>query len=459
MEPLDPRKTNFKDTFDLLAALPDMGKLRWNSPGHRSWRDASAGALSEYFLGDRGLAGLWAEALDRFCAFWEALNKASILRIYGSGFARHLVVYGLLGRDPMAFIVRKNQLRRILILGETGTGKEAMADVVARATLEQDLLNPRGFARLSAAEFTDTLLQSELFGYKKGSHTGAKADYPGILGNLPDGGLLFLDELGEASPRFQAELLRVLQTGEYRPVGSSRPAQREFHFIAATNEDESALAAGRVLRKDLYYRIAQHVITMPPLRTLVAVEEAAHRVFKALLEHEISRFLGGRTHARAIQPDSKAAEPGPDDEAVLLSRLCGKYLAEFGFVPSRLQDVMSGYSWPGNLRECSNLLRRILSDGPDSVEEHCLAVRRQKVMAVDLPEPVKPGLPLKEALSDFERRAYMSAAAGCCTYDEVARALGVTRQTASRRMAALGIDLARKSTPEDAGSSAAPGAR
>jgi two-component system response regulator HupR/HoxA len=178
----------------------------------------------------------------------------------------------------------------------------------------------------NCAALTDTLLESELFGHKRGSFTGAFEDHVGLF-QRADGGTLFLDEIGDTSPAFQVKLLRVLQEGEVRPVGASRPVLVNVRVIAATHRDlEQDVRSGR-FREDLYYRIAGITLSVPPLR-----ERSADIL-------PIADMLLVRAAQELGRPDVRFAK---DVQANLLA-----------------------YAWPGNIRELKNEIYRAvaLSDG------------------------------------------------------------------------------------------------
>ena len=445
MRPLAATQVNLDDTFEILMALPDhSGSL--DEEELQEWCIQSARNLSAYFTdGDTELAPMWEAIIRRLLDFWWAVRKDNILLLYGGDFVRDKIVYGILGESPRASLLRANEMRRVLVLGETGTGKEVVSKLIARALVEPSVYQTEGgHVRLSAAEFTDTLLQAELFGYKRGAFTGASKDCSGILGAMPDGGVLFFDELGEASNLVQAQLLRVLQTGEYRPVGSPKVHSKRFQFIGATNVGEATLASGTQVRKDLYHRLSQHVVTLPPLRSLVTDSRRAKRVFDTMFAYELRAFSHKVRTTMSLDPSLESAR-GLDTKTRLLSMVQGNYHAEFvqAGVTRRLERLMHGYPWPGNLRECSNLLRRIIKDGPGSVERHCQAHRMvtgEEPMSVD-PKEDWPPRDLKVYLANLERDAYTSAARESSTIGEVANRLGVTRQTASRKLAANRILL------------------
>lgn len=203
----------------------------------------------------------------------------------------------------------------VLIQGETGTGKE----LAARAIHGSGPRSSEPFVAVNCAALPDTLLESELFGYKKGAFTGAGADKPGRLA-LAGSGTLFLDEIGDVSPAFQARLLRVMQERRYEALGGTRSEEFRARIIVATHRDLASLVASGDFREDLFYRINVLRIDLPPLRR-------REEDIPALVAHFVRRF--NRLQEKDVQ----------------------------GVTPEVLSLLMS-HDWPGNVRELENLVER-----------------------------------------------------------------------------------------------------
>lgn len=209
----------------------------------------------------------------------------------------------------------------VLIHGETGTGKE----LCARAMHEHSKRKKKPFLAENCAAVPANLLESELFGHAKGSFTGAIADRQGHFA-VADGGTMFLDEIGDMPLEMQSKLLRVLQDGEIRPVGSNKSRKVDVRVVAATNKDLEAGCRDGSFRQDLYYRLNVITIALPPLRERGGDIEHLTR----FLLHNISKELG--------------REVTITDEA---------------------REALAGYSWPGNVRELENELKRaaVMAEG------------------------------------------------------------------------------------------------
>src|SRR5438067_7935105 len=205
----------------------------------------------------------------------------------------------------------------ILITGESGTGKELVARAIhdLRARANKPLIS------VNCGAFTETLLESELFGYVKGSFTGATANRKGLF-DAADQGTIFLDEIGEMSPAMQVKLLRVLQERKVRPVGAHEEAEINTRVIAATNRDLAAMVKDGTFREDLFYRVSVIPIELPPLR------ERAEDI-PELTEHFLKKFC-----AQA-------------------NRQCS--------ISEKAQQLLEAYSWPGNVRELEHTIERAVA--------------------------------------------------------------------------------------------------
>jgi formate hydrogenlyase transcriptional activator len=305
----------------------------------------------------------------------------------------------------------------VLILGETGTGKE----LIARAIHKFSKRSRRAFIRVNCAAIPPSLIASELFGHEKGAFTGA---FQRRLGHFEaaHGGTIFLDEIGELPTETQVALLRVLQEREFERVGSSHPVSVDVRVLAATNRElEAAVNAGS-FRKDLFYRLNVFPIYVPSLR------ERKDDI-PLLVEYLVERYA--KRSAKRIRHINK-----------------------------KTLDLLQAYDWPGNIREMQNIIERavILSDGegePFSVDETWL--QRKSI-------PL-PGLRLSQAgilaedkkeLVERERKAIEAALAECqgrvSGPGGAAATLGIPHQTLESKIARLGIDKRRfKNRPSSQG--------
>ncbi len=314
-------------------------------------------------------------------------------RIVGAGSAMQSV-YKLIGRVA-------DSEAAVLITGETGTGKELVAD-----TLHQNSRRRRGpLVKVNCAALPETLLESELFGHEKGSFTGAIERRKGRF-ELADGGTVFLDEVGELNQSTQKKLLRVLQFGQFERVGGSVTLQCDVRVLAATNRNlEQDMADGR-FREDLYYRLNVIRIELPPLR------ERGEDV-PALVAHFLDLY----------RPAAGAA-PVKISEAAMAALLAAE--------------------WPGNVRQLENTIQRavVLSDGrvitPEDLE---LAPVPGRVTAgLDVPALVRGGSGLRHVLDDVER-AMLAEAMRQAGGDqaEAARLLGLYPRELADRLRERGL--------------------
>ena len=220
----------------------------------------------------------------------------------------------------------------VLVTGESGTGKE----LVARAIHDLSPRAERPFVSVNCGAFTETLLESELFGYVKGSFTGANANRKGLF-EAANSGTIFLDEIGEMSPAMQVKLLRVLQERKLRPVGATEETTVDTRVIAATNRDLASMVKEGTFREDLFYRISVIPIELPPLR------ERAEDIAE-LAVHFANKFCAQSGRALSI---SEAAT-----------------------------RLLENYSWPGNVRELENTIERAVAlETTDSIQPERLPER------------------------------------------------------------------------------------
>jgi transcriptional regulator with PAS, ATPase and Fis domain len=268
-------------------------------------------------------------------------------------------------RRDIALAARSNA--KVLILGETGSGKE----VVARSIHEQSARNKRPFIAVNCSGIPETLLESELFGHTRGSFTGAYRDKPGVI-RQAHGGTLFLDELGEMSLRMQAMLLRFTESGETHPVGADAPAPpSDVRLITATNRDLRAQIEAGAFRQDLYYRLNVILIRVAPLRER------------------------------------------PEDVPVLLAYYLQQASESHGTaVPALTSDAdaaLRNYAWPGNVRELRNMAERlVLADWRRPVEAHDLPF---EVRAMVDCQPTTPSSPIARSIAGNDGDGQTSALA------------------------------------------------
>ncbi|MDH4166190.1 MAG: sigma-54 dependent transcriptional regulator [Gammaproteobacteria bacterium] len=255
----------------------------------------------------------------------------------------------------------------VLLTGESGTGKE----LAARALHSRSLRWNKPFVVENCGALPDDLLESELFGHKKGAFTGAVNDHVGLFSRA-DGGTVFLDEIGEVSPAFQVKLLRVLQDGEVRPVGGNATHSVDVRIVAATNRDlGDEVRAGR-FRDDLYYRLATVVVELPPLRKR---RDDIPLLVEFLFEQG-EKKLGKKV-------------PGITEETI---------------------DCLCRYHWPGNVRELQNEIRRMLVMAPagepvsaDLLAPHILRAADPCDACESIPEIADSGT-LKDRVASLEAR-------------------------------------------------------
>jgi Nif-specific regulatory protein len=286
----------------------------------------------------------------------------------------------------------------VCIEGETGTGKE----LIATAIHHQSQRNDKMFVAQNCAAMPENLLESELFGHKRGAFTSADSDKKGLF-EIADGGTLFLDEMGEMPLTLQAKLLRVLQEGTIRPVGATAEKQVDVRIICATNRDLSAEVEKGRFRQDLYYRLMVFPITLPPLR--------------------------------------ERREDIPALAAHFLKRYAEEYRVEMpGFTQDAL-DALSSYTWPGNIRELENEIQRLVIQAEPGhwIEITDLSPRLRKIEGTVTRIAPQKGT-LKEMMEQVERWLLTEALrehGGNKTRTAVT--LGITREGLHKKLAKFGV--------------------
>jgi PAS domain S-box-containing protein len=281
----------------------------------------------------------------------------------------------------------------VLIQGETGTGKE----LLARAIHDLSPRRKMPFIAVNCGAFPDTLLESELFGYKKGAFTNATKDKPGYFATA-EGGTILLDEIGDLSAAFQVRLLRVLQDRTYQPLGATESARANVRMIAATNKRLSDLVEKSVFRQDLFYRINVIRLDLPPLRE-------RKEDIPMLVKHFIGR----------------------------LNRLRGKAVSG---ISQEALSLLMFHDYPGNIRELENIIEHAFVLCPEGrIEVRCLPEH----LRTSIPRPLAPRR-MDTALQSAEARAIMEALEhNQFNRLSAARELGIHKSTLFRKLKALGL--------------------
>lgn len=290
----------------------------------------------------------------------------------------------------------------VLILGESGVGKE----LVARAVHLNSKRQGKTYVELNCAAIQPGTLKSELFGHRKGAFTGAIVDQKGKF-QIADGGTLFLDEIGDMPTDVQIQVLRALDNGEIEVLGENIPRKVDVRFIAATNKDFKALMKAGKFREDLYYRLNVIKITIPPLRERV--------------------------------------EDAPLLAKYFLQKFTGEYNKQIHSINANAISMLKNHSWPGNVRELRNVIARLV-----------IFTNRKEIGTADVQEILKSSLtthptsleiksneqilPLKPAVSNFEKDYILKALQHFhWKQGETARALSIDRTNLFKKMRKLGI--------------------
>jgi two-component system response regulator HydG len=304
----------------------------------------------------------------------------------------------LVGHSPAIIQVMKTLARvapsqaTVLVVGETGTGKELVARTIHHFSERAD----KRFVAVNCSALAEGLLESELFGHVRGAFTGATTSRPGLFREA-DHGTLFLDEIGDISPTLQSRLLRALQEHEIVPVGSEAPVKVDVRVLAATHRDLPELVRQGRFREDLYYRLNVVTLVLPPLRQ-------RRQDIPLLMDHFL-RELAARHGRGPVAVDPEA------------------------------QRRLLGYEWPGNIRELQNVLERAMLLAEQDVigHEHLPSeVHPHPGRPIAEPTPAPEPDPLR-SLESVERDHVMRVLSACGgNREETSRVLGISRRTLSR---------------------------
>jgi len=287
----------------------------------------------------------------------------------------------------------------VLILGETGTGKE----LVARAIHEQSSRARACFVAVNCGAFPDSLLESELFGYRRGAFTGAERDKQGLF-EQAHGGTLFLDEVGDTSPGLQVKLLRAIEEGEIRPLGATEVLKVDVRVVSATHRDLDAALEEGSFRQDLLYRLNTVTLTMPPLRR--------RKVDIAFLAQHFAEEFGERL-ARRITLDEDFLE------------------------------ALAQHDFPGNVRELRNAVERAITlSTPGEAVSACHLPPAFDAAAAG-PAPLPSTGTLRDRIEQVEIHAIREALQHCAgNRSRAAEALGISRLGLRQKMRRLGLEKA-----------------
>ena len=367
-------------------------------------------------LNDKGdiqyIIGVMRDMEELIGYYYDALNKYQTVKDIGSKRSddNKLLVYN---SPQMSDLIRiLNNVAptdaNILVQGESGTGKEVLAEYIHQMSERRD----KEMVRINCAAFPETLLESELFGYEKGSFTGALGSGKKGLIETADGSTLFLDEINSLPLALQGKILRTIETKMVQRIGSDRPQKIDFRLIAATNEDLSECIKKKTFRADLYYRLNVIPAIIPPLRDRPSDIEP-------LIEYFLNKY-------------------------------CKKYGKEKTFGPEAM-NVLKNYSWPGNVRELKNFVERIVLISASSV--YCIKSIPPQMLNGQLLSPSSSGnggnsgcqfdirMSLEENLNAFEKQIIESVVQQYGSGKSAAEVLRVNQSTISRKMAKYNISI------------------
>ncbi|WP_295585412.1 sigma-54-dependent Fis family transcriptional regulator [uncultured Oscillibacter sp.] len=330
--------------------------------------------------------------------FMQATDKTPDMLIAESQPMRSLLEYA----DHIAAVDST-----VIIYGESGSGKELFAKYIHAKSSRADQV----FIPINCASLPPSLLEAEMFGYEKGTFTGGMKDGKIGLFEFADKGTVFLDEIGEMPLELQAKLLRIIENGEIKRLGSNQIIKSDVRIIAATNRNLAEMVREKTFRADLYYRLNVLVINVPPLR------ERAEDV-RPLAEYFVQAFNKKYGFTKRLSPETI--------------------------------QVMEQYDWPGNVRELRNTVERMMVESKNTLVD-LKSFRKMDTVVVERPAPpaVDSSLPYQQAMDQCQRQ-YITAVVDACGGDlrQAAQRMGLHLSTLYRKMEKLGLPL-HKEAPEE----------
>ncbi len=323
--------------------------------------------------------------------FQEKLKKAQLCENY--------IVRSSKSRELLDLIIRLGQVdSTVLIYGESGVGKEMVANILHNNSIRKD----KPIVHINCGAIPAALLESELFGYEAGAFTGAQKHGKAGLFQIADKGALFLDEIGELPFSLQVKLLRAIQESEITRVGGVKPIKIDVRIIAATNRNLQDMVANGTFRKDLFYRLNVVPVNVPPLRE-------RREEIPALVYHVIKKL----------------------NDRYGLNKT----------VYEKVVDQLINYDWPGNIRELENIIERAYVTVPGNIIKDVnleSSDTQQKEFPLKLPDELK----LKKAVEEFEKMLILNSLKRYGSTRKAAVVLGVSQPTVCRKAARYGIRLA-----------------
>ncbi len=333
--------------------------------------------------------------IDRSILGRSPCMKEFRLNLWNNVFTRDIGLYA-------RYLWNRMEDYSTLLLGETGAGKGLAATAIGRSGYipfngKKECFKEsftQAFVSLNLSQYPEQLIESELFGHRKGAFTGAVADHDGIFSRCSPHGAIFLDEIGDVSVPLQIKLLQVLQERLFTPVGSHKALRFSGRVIAATNKAIHKLRAEKIFRDDFYYRLCSDIITVPPLRQRIR-EDPEELDF--LLKHTLERIIGSTSEdlEKKVRDIVKAQVP-------------------------------ADYEWPGNVRELEQCIRRILLKHSYTVVDHSLT---SIDIAENLAEKMREGsINMQGLLSGYCKILHDKYG----TYEAIAKRTGLDRRTAKK---------------------------